>query len=128
VQEVAQAIGNNQYFGFKSSMGVAASANYKNLAYVAKELLHAHGGPDYATVRQYQGWTRNPKFKAEVDAIIGAFALQAGQATDADNDVKNAVIDALQAAGGISTNTNYKVAKTAMIIGVDHTPTLVVYL
>jgi hypothetical protein len=95
VLDAAEAIGDNRYFGFKSSMGIVASANYKNLAYVAKELLHAHGGPDFSTVKQYQGWTRNPKFKAEVDALVAAFAQNAGAATDEDNDLKNATVAAL---------------------------------
>nr|WPV62265.1 MAG: putative nucleocapsid [Wufeng shrew chuvirus 6] len=67
------AINNNPYYAFSSDMGPAASAKYKNLTYVAKELLIKYGGDDYRGLTQFQGFTRNPLGKNKLDALIANY-------------------------------------------------------
>ncbi|GLV33568.1 hypothetical protein CBL_20283, partial [Carabus blaptoides fortunei] len=72
------AVGTNKYYGFKRQLGPARSTNYKNLAYVAKELLIKIGGK--SSLNQYQGWTNRPRDKQQLDQLITDFESNRSQA------------------------------------------------
>lgn len=64
-------VGNNVWYGFKKDLGIVSSTKYKNLTYVAKELLIKVNGE--ATLRNYAGWTRRAKYQAVVDQLIAEY-------------------------------------------------------
>lgn len=66
-------IGNDRFYGFRKDLKEAASTYYRSFGYLAKQLLLRHGGPDYAGLAQYQGWTRNPRNKARLDELVTNF-------------------------------------------------------
>lgn len=67
------AVGHDEYYGFHVDLGPACASHYRSLAYVAKELLIRHGGPDYSNLTNYQGWTNTPFCKALLDKMITSF-------------------------------------------------------
>lgn len=64
-------VGNNKWYGFKHNLGRVASTRYKNVAYVAKELLIKVNGE--ASLRSYDGWTRRAKYQAVLDTMIADY-------------------------------------------------------
>lgn len=65
------AVGNNVWYGFRHDLGPVKSTLYKNLAYVAKELLIKIDGK--GTLNQYRGWTNAPKYRAILDTMIADY-------------------------------------------------------
>nr|WPV62255.1 MAG: putative nucleocapsid [Wufeng shrew chuvirus 1] len=65
------AVGGNVYYGYNKDLGVAKSTNFKNLAWVAKELCIRVGGD--AGLSQYSGWTKAPVRKDRLENIINGF-------------------------------------------------------
>lgn len=64
-------VGNNVWYGFKKQLGIVSSTKYKNIAYVAKELLIRINGE--SSLRTYAGWVRRAKYQAVVDALIADY-------------------------------------------------------
>lgn len=64
-------VGNNKWYGFRHNLGRVASTKYKNVAYVAKELLIKVNGE--ASLRSYGGWTRRAKYQAVLDTMIADY-------------------------------------------------------
>lgn len=64
-------VGNNKWYGFKHNLGRVASTRYKNVAYVAKELLIKVNGE--ASLRSYGGWTRRAKYQAVLDTMVSDY-------------------------------------------------------
>lgn len=64
-------VGNNKCYGFRHNLGRVASTKYKNVAYVAKELLIKVNGE--ASLRSYGGWTRRAKYQAVLDTMIADY-------------------------------------------------------
>jgi hypothetical protein len=61
-------IDHNPYYGFKKDIGAAASTRYKNLGWVAKELMIRGAGK--GTLAAYQGWPRNVPNQKRLARII----------------------------------------------------------
>lgn len=80
-----QAVGDNKWYGFNKDLGVAKSTRFKNLTWVAKELLMKIGGE--ASLGQYAGWTRRAKNQATLDAMIAAYEANLVQRAMAEGDV-----------------------------------------
>lgn len=64
-------VGNNKWYGFRHNLGRVASTKYKNVAYVAKDLLIKVNGE--ASLRSYGGWTRRAKYQAVLDTMIADY-------------------------------------------------------
>lgn len=62
------AIGDNLYYGYKKNNHATKSTLYKNVAWVAKELLIRKGGN--ASLIRYKGWTRNPERSNQLNMMI----------------------------------------------------------
>lgn len=65
------AVGNDQYYGFGTNIEAVKSTLFKNIGYVAKELLIR--GNSERSLTLYQGWTRNPPHKAALDTLITTY-------------------------------------------------------
>lgn len=70
-QAAVIAVGNNVWYGFRHDLGPVASTKYKNVSYVAKELLIKVNGE--ASLRTYAGWTKRAKFQDVVDTLIANY-------------------------------------------------------
>lgn len=68
IQNAIAAIGDNAYYGYVQDTSVIKSTNYKNVAWVAKELLIKLGGNHSLT--HYRGWTRTPMYRVALDTLI----------------------------------------------------------
>ncbi|QMP82283.1 nucleocapsid protein [dermapteran chu-related virus 142] len=101
-QRALDVISDNMYFGFSKRMSEYGSTKYKSLGYVAKELLKALGGPDFANLARANCWTRNPLHKALLDDLINAYvhrdAAQHPAASNEDVDLFKAMVKATFAA------------------------------
>lgn len=87
-------IGDNPYYGFTSTMEGVASNRYKNLAYVAKEVLIRYMGD--SDLRQYAGFPRTPLYPDRVAAIFDDYERREEPAgRDEENQ---ALLDAMRAA------------------------------
>lgn len=62
------AVGQNAWYGYKRDLGAAKASGFRNLAWVAKELLIRGMGD--AGLRQYGGWTRNVPQQSRITWII----------------------------------------------------------
>ncbi|QPB73973.1 glycoprotein [Hymenopteran chu-related virus OKIAV147] len=61
-------VAGNQYFGFARDLGVVRSTKYKNLAWLAKELLVRIKGETSLT--KYKGWVAVPAYPDVINGII----------------------------------------------------------
>lgn len=61
----------NPYIGFKTNLGDIASTKYKNVAWVAKEVLVRYDGQ--SALRNYGGWAKVPKEKAKLELLFDRF-------------------------------------------------------
>ncbi|AJG39062.1 putative nucleoprotein [Wenzhou crab virus 2] len=68
------AVGANTFYGFKKDLGVVRSTMYKNLGYVAKELMVKVSGD--APLNFYAGWTRIPAFRTIIDQMVVDYEAQ----------------------------------------------------
>lgn len=64
----AQAIANNEYYGYRKDLGPVVSTRYRNVGYIAKELIVKVAG-EYQ-LNLYQGWARKPAFQVTIDQEI----------------------------------------------------------
>lgn len=87
-------IGDNPYYGFTSSMEAVASNKYKNLAYVAKEVLIKYLGD--SDLKQYAGFPRTPLYPDRVTAIFDDYERREEPA-GAENE-NQALLDAMRTA------------------------------
>uniref|UniRef100_A0AAT9JPY5 Nucleocapsid protein n=1 Tax=Nasutitermes takasagoensis chuvirus 1 TaxID=3133479 RepID=A0AAT9JPY5_9VIRU len=86
----ANLIDGNPYYGFRKNIGEAASTRYKNLGWVAKELLIKGAGK--GTLANYQGWPRNVPHQERLARIIREYLqgkAEVGAVADADLAVAN---------------------------------------
>lgn len=70
-EAAVEAVGNNVWYEFRRDRGPVISTKYKNLSYVAKELLIKVNGE--SSLRNYAGWTRRAKYQAIVDQLIADY-------------------------------------------------------
>lgn len=97
-----EAIGDDQYYGFRLDLTNIASAKYRSFAYVAKELLIRYGGPEVASLKNYAGWTRYPRYKAIFDTMIKEFTVMEDvPVTQADEELLAKLKGASDAAHGV---------------------------
>lgn len=54
-------VGNNQYFGFNSDLGIAKHTNYMSLSWVASRVLMKSDPPVYSALARYRGLPANPR-------------------------------------------------------------------
>lgn len=66
-----QTVGENHWYGFRKDLSIVASTKYKNLSYVAKELLTKVNGE--SSLKNYGGWTRRAKYQGTVDLLIANY-------------------------------------------------------
>jgi hypothetical protein len=99
-----QLVGADEYYGFNADLGAAKSTNYKNLAWVCKELLRRKGGK--TSLRGYKGWVRVPEQHQALEALVDAYvnAPPAGAPTQAHTNSVNALIASQTAATGVRIN------------------------
>lgn len=71
VQTALTAIAGNPYYGFRKDLGPIRSTLYKNVGYVAKELLVK--GQGNSTLEQHRGWPAVVPQQAEIDHLIDDF-------------------------------------------------------
>lgn len=70
-------IGGNPYYGFTSNMEGVASNRYKNLAFIAKEvLIRYHGETD---LRNYAGFPKAPMYPDKVERLFTDYNNRGGQ-------------------------------------------------
>ncbi|EYC23204.1 hypothetical protein Y032_0015g2519 [Ancylostoma ceylanicum] len=67
-------VGDNRYYGFRKDLGNAKSTLYKNLAYIAKELLIKVNGE--IALGRYAGFPRRPAQAPIVNSMIEAYINQ----------------------------------------------------
>lgn len=70
-------VGTNVFYGYKKDLGRVRSTMYKNLGYVAKELMVKVSGD--APLNLYAGWTRNPAFRTIIDAMVTDYEVARAQ-------------------------------------------------
>ncbi|QBP37029.1 putative coat protein [Lampyris noctiluca chuvirus-like virus 1] len=70
-EQAVALVGNNEWYGFRKELGIVSSTKYKNLSYVAKELLLKVNGE--ASLRSYAGWTRRARFQGVVDTLVATY-------------------------------------------------------
>jgi hypothetical protein len=90
----ARLIDHNPYYGFKKDIGEAASTRYKNLGWVAKELMIR--GADRGTLASYQGWPRNVPNQEILARIIREYLdgkSEVDDLTDTDLHVANNMLE-----------------------------------
>ncbi|ALP32030.1 putative nucleoprotein [Imjin River virus 1] len=87
-------IGDNPYYGFTSTMEGVASNRYKNLAYVAKEVLIRYLGD--SDLRQYAGFPRTPLYPDRVAAIFDDYERR--EEPEINGNENQALLDAMRAA------------------------------
>lgn len=69
--EAIQKVKANPYVGYTASIGSFASSKYRNLAWVAKELLiRAHGE---SGLKNYNGWTKRPAQHERLTTMIDGY-------------------------------------------------------
>lgn len=74
------AVNGNPYYGYRRDLGPAKSTNFKNLAWVAKELLiKARGETGLA---KYKGWVRSPKSQGTLVDMITDYINQRDDEVD----------------------------------------------
>lgn len=73
VKQAFATVGNNPYYGFANDLGPVKSTKYKSLAYLAKELCRKIGGPAFASLSSYGGWTTNPLHKLILNQMVKAY-------------------------------------------------------
>lgn len=86
VDEAYIAIGQDPYYGFLDDLGPAKSTRYKNVAWLAKELLIKKGAEGANFLKNYGGWIKHP---ARKDQLMGLIEMYEGDTavavTPADN-------------------------------------------
>jgi hypothetical protein len=87
-------IGNNPYFRYKKDIGEAVSTRYKNLGWVAKELLIRGAGK--SSLVGYVGWPRTVPNHDRVKRIIDTFLRHLGETdvvAQADMDAAHSILE-----------------------------------
>lgn len=64
-------VGDNVWYGYKKDIGVASSTKFKNIAYVAKDLMIKVSGE--TALSYYAGWVRRAKYQSAVDILIATY-------------------------------------------------------
>lgn len=72
-QQAVMAVGSNTFYGYKKELGCVRSTLYKNMGYVAKELLYKVSGD--APINMYAGWTRSPAYRTVVDEMVAQYEI-----------------------------------------------------
>lgn len=85
-------VGNNVYYGFNKDLGAAKSTLYKNLGWVAKELLLKVGGN--TAISRYAVWPARVPNMTALDQLIDAYVASRATAVGPDE------IDAMNANAG----------------------------
>ncbi|DAZ90599.1 putative nucleocapsid [Trialeurodes vaporariorum mononega-like virus 2] len=67
------AVGRNEFYGFKKNLGNAAHTKYKTLGWLAIQMLMKYNPAEYGTLQQYRGMTNNPDRRAELQNLIDNF-------------------------------------------------------
>lgn len=94
-QAVAE-LTENKYIGFKSNLGDIASTKYKNVAWVAKELMIRISGK--GSLKAYGGWIRIPAHQARLETLIETYVAARAEEEVQENaparDAVRAIINA----------------------------------
>ena len=70
-------VGRNKYYGFRQSLGSATSTGFKNVAWVAKEILVQMGKGD--SLKDYQGWITRPECDTVLNELIQGWIRDSSQ-------------------------------------------------
>lgn len=71
LKHAVETVGNNKYYGYRKDLGDARGTLYKNLSYVAKELLVKVNGE--TALNRYAGFPRRPAQAPIVNSMIEAY-------------------------------------------------------
>lgn len=63
-------VGNNQYYGFNSDLGLAKHTNYISLSWVANRVLMKSDPPTYSALARYRGLPAQPKRSDDINLIL----------------------------------------------------------
>lgn len=66
-------VGNNQYFGFNTDLGIAKHTNYMSLSWVASRVLMKSDPPTYSALARYRGLPTQPKRSDDINAILDQY-------------------------------------------------------
>lgn len=66
-------VGNNQYYGFNSDLGIAKHTNYMSLSWVECKVLIKSDPPSYSALSRYRGLPNNPRKSDEIQLIIDKY-------------------------------------------------------
>lgn len=69
-------VGNNEYYGFKKSLGDAAHSKYLSLGWLCCALLIKNNPEEYGNLKAYRGTTTNPARKDQLQALIDDYVPQ----------------------------------------------------
>lgn len=86
-------VGNNQYYGFNSDLGVAKHTNYMSLSWVASRVLMKSDPPTSSALSRYRGLPAAPKRHEELQALVDAYAPDV---LDADRANGRAALELVQ--------------------------------
>lgn len=71
--EAVNLVGNNQYYGFNSDLGVAKHTNYLSLSWLACKVLIKCDPPSYSALAIYRGIPTHPKREEQLQALIDEY-------------------------------------------------------
>jgi len=102
IQAAFVAVGTNQYYGYRRNLGAARGSLFKNIAWVAKELLVRKGG--YSSLAHSKSFVRRPSEMTRLNEIINNFIDTQNQEPTAEQlAAQNATVANVQAAAATAT-------------------------
>lgn len=63
-------VGNNQYYGFNTDLGLAKHTNYMSLSWVASRVLMKSDPATYSALARYRGLPAQPKGSDDINLIL----------------------------------------------------------
>lgn len=80
-------VGSNTFYGFSANLDVVRSTKFKNLAYIAINLLQKHRGQEYGSLKYYQGEINKPSKADLVKDMLDAYAPDNEEADEVEAGV-----------------------------------------
>lgn len=94
-------VGQNAYYGYKKQNATTKSTLYKNVAWVAKELLIRMGGN--GSLSRFKGWTRSPERVDQLNTLITNFINNLPHPTAAAIQVGDQTVQTINAVATAAT-------------------------
>lgn len=77
-------VGTNTYYGFSNDLDLVQSTKFKNLAFIAIQLLQKHRGQEYVSLKNYRGTGKKPSKADLVMDMLDAYAPDNEESDDVD--------------------------------------------